>query len=54
MGVDVSHLVLVALCDTNDHVVDESADGAQSSDVLSVSVVQLNLDDVLGKVRERR
>lgn len=52
MGVDVAHLVLVALGDTNDHVVDESADGAESGDVLAGTVVHLNGDDVLLGVRE--
>lgn len=53
MGVDVAHLVLVALGDTDDHVVDESADGTESGDVLAGTVVHLNGDDVLLGVRER-
>ena len=44
MGVDVSELVLVALGDTNDHVVDQSADSAEGSDILARAVVQLNVD----------
>lgn len=52
MGVDVAHLVLVALGDTNDHVVDDGADGAESGDVLAGTVVHLNVDDVLLGVRE--
>lgn len=47
MGVDVAHLVLVALGHTNDHVVDDGADGAQGSDALPGAMVQLNRDDVL-------
>lgn len=41
MGVDVTHLVLEALGDTDDHVVDEGADGAEGGDVLPVAVVHL-------------
>lgn len=52
MCVDVAHLVLVALGDTNDHVVDEGTDGAQGSDILARAVVELDVDDVLGWVRE--
>ena len=44
MGVDVTHLVLEALGDTNDHVVDERTDGTESSDVLAGTVVHLDLD----------
>ena len=52
MGVDVSHLVLEALGHANDQVVDEGADGAEGSDVLAVAMVQLDVDDVLLRVRE--
>jgi hypothetical protein len=44
MGVDVTHLVLEALGDTNDHVVDERTDGTESGDVLAGTVVHLDLD----------
>jgi hypothetical protein len=47
MGIDVAHLVLEALGDTDDHVVDQSADGAESGDILASTVVQLNVDDIL-------
>jgi len=52
MCVDVSHLVLEALGDTDDHVVDEGTDGSEGCDVLSGTVVQLNVDDILLWVRE--
>lgn len=52
MGVDVAHLVLEALGDTDDHVVDDGADGAQSGDILAVAVVDLDRDGVLGGVAE--
>lgn len=47
MCVDISHLVLEALGDTNDQVVDESSDCAEGSDVLSGTVVQLDVDNIL-------
>jgi hypothetical protein len=53
MGVDVAHLVLEALGNTNDHVVDEGADGTESGDILTGTVVDLKSDDVgldLGEV----
>jgi hypothetical protein len=39
MGVDVSHLVLVSLGDTNDHVVDQRTHSSEGSDVFSDSMV---------------
>jgi hypothetical protein len=45
--VDVTHLVLVSLGNTEDQVVDESADGPDGSDALPRSVVELDLDQVL-------
>lgn len=47
MSVDVAHLVLEALGDTDDEVVDDGADGTQGSDTLAGTVVQLDGDDVL-------
>lgn len=52
MGIDVSHLVLEALGDTNDHVVDKGLDGTQSSDVLSVTVEHRELDLSVGDLVE--
>lgn len=52
MCVDISHLVLEALGDTNDQVVDQGTDCAESGDVLSGTVVQLDVDDILLWVRE--
>jgi hypothetical protein len=52
MGVDVSHLVQESLCDTDDQVVDQSSDCAESGDVLSCTVVKLNVDNILLGVRE--
>lgn len=44
MGVDVAHLVEEAAGDTNDQVVDDGADGAEGSDTLTGTVVQLDRD----------
>lgn len=52
MGVDISHLVLEALGDTNDQVVDKGSDGAEGSDIFPCAVVKLNVDDVLRWVGE--
>lgn len=52
MCVDVSHLVLETLGDTNDQVVDESADCPEGSDILAGTVVKLDVDDILLWVRE--
>lgn len=46
MGVDVTHLVLEALGDTDDHVVDQGADGAEGGNVLASTVVELDVDDI--------
>lgn len=47
MGVDVAHLVLEALGDTDDQVVDDGADGTEGGDALADTVVHLNRDDIL-------
>ena len=47
MGVDVAHLVQEAAGNTDDQVVDDGADGAEGSDTLASTVVQLDRDDVL-------
>jgi hypothetical protein len=47
MGVNVSHLVLEALCDTDNQVVDESSDCAEGSNILAGAVVKLDVDDIL-------
>jgi hypothetical protein len=53
MGVDVSHLVSESLGDTDDQVVDEGSDSAESGDVLARTMVELDVDDArlgLGEV----
>lgn len=59
MGVDVAHLVLEALGDTDDQVVDEGTDGSESGNGLADAMVDVDGDDVLlwraegdGDVRE--
>jgi len=63
MGIDETHLVLVTLGDTNDHVVDQRADGAEASNVLALAVpdsetetgrveldnIHVNMTEVLGQ-----
>ena len=45
MCIHVAHLVLVALCDADDQIVDDTLDGAESCDVFARAVVNLDLDD---------
>ena len=47
MCVDISHLVLEALGDTDDQVVDEGSDSTEGSNVLSCAVVEFDVDDIL-------
>ena len=46
MGVDVSHLVLITLCDADDEVSDDGLDSAESSDVFAAAVVDLDRDNI--------
>jgi hypothetical protein len=52
MGIDVAHLVLEALGDTDDQVVDDGADGTQGSDTLADTVVHLDGDNILLRATE--
>jgi hypothetical protein len=52
MCVNVSHLVLKALCDTDDQIVDEGSDCAEGSNVLSCAMVKFDLDDIFLWMRE--
>lgn len=52
MCVDVSHLVFEALRDADNQVVDEGLDCAKCSHTLAGAVVQFDVDDVSGWVRE--
>lgn len=47
MSIDVSHLVLVSPGDTGHQVLDDGLDGSEGSDILSRSVVDFDLDDLL-------
>ena len=47
VSVDVTHLVLETLGDTDDQIVDDGADGTEGSDTLTGTVVHLNGDDIL-------
>jgi len=52
MGVDVSHLVLEALRNADDQIVDECSDRSEGSDALARAVVEFDINDVFGGVRE--
>jgi hypothetical protein len=52
MGVHVAHLVLEALGDADDHVVDQRADCAEGSHILAGAVVELDVDEALLGVGE--
>lgn len=52
MSVDVSHLVLVALGDANNHVVDDGTDSTERGDGLARSMVQLDVDEIFPRVVE--
>ena len=52
MRVDVSQLVLVTLGDTSDQVVNQRLNSSQSGNVLSVTVVDGNLDQLLADLGE--
>ena len=47
MGVDVSHLVLESLGNTDDQVVDEGTDSSEGGDVLAGTMVELDVNDIL-------
>lgn len=47
MGVDVSHLVLESLGNTDNEVVDQSADSSECGDILAGAVMKLDVDDIL-------
>lgn len=52
MGIDISHLVLVALGDTSDQVSNQRLDSSQSSNVLSVTVENDDLDSSVRQLLE--
>lgn len=47
MGIDISHLVLVASRYASDKVLDDRLDSSQSSDVLSRAMMNFNLNKIL-------
>jgi len=52
MGVDVSHLVLVTLGHADNQVVDERPDCSQSRNIFPCAVVEFDVDNIFGGVRE--
>ena len=47
MGIDISHLVFVALGDTNDQVLDDGLHGSEGCDVLSRAMVDFDVYELL-------
>lgn len=52
MGVNITHLVLEALGDTDDQVVNDGADGTEGSDALADTVVHLDRDNIILRAAE--
>ena len=52
MSIDVAHLVLEALSDTNNQVIDDGADGTEGSNTLAGTVVHLDRDNILLRAAE--
>ena len=52
MGIDISHLVSIALRDTDYEIVDDGLDGSESCDILARAVVDLNRDFFLRREGE--
>lgn len=46
MGVDISHLILEALCNANDQVVDDGFDSPECSNILAGTMMQFDTDEV--------
>ena len=46
MSVDVAHLVLKSLGDTDDKVIDQRLDCSECCDILASTMVELNVDRV--------
>lgn len=52
MGVDISHFIFEAPCDSNDQIVNDSLDCSKCSNIFSCSMMQFDVDYVLRRVRE--
>lgn len=52
VSIHVTHLVLEALGDTDDQIVDDGADGTEGSDTLAGTVVHLDRDNILLRAAE--
>ena len=52
MGVDISHLVLETLANSNDQIVDDSFDCTERRHVLAGAVVEFDVDDRFRGFRE--
>lgn len=52
MGIDISHLILEALRNADDQVVDDGFDGSECCNVLAGTMMQFDNDDVFGRMGE--
>lgn len=52
MGIDISHLVLEALSNADNQVVDDCFDRSECCDILAGTVMQFDIDDVFGRMGE--
>lgn len=46
MGIDISHLILEALCNADNQVVDDGLNGSECCNVLAGTMMQFDIDDV--------
>lgn len=52
MGIDISHLILEALRNADNQVVDEGFDGSQRCNILAGTMMQFDIDDVFRRMGE--
>lgn len=52
MGVDISHLILEALRNADNQVVDDGFDGSECSNVLACTMMQFDIDEIFRRMGE--
>lgn len=52
MGIDVSHLILEALRNADNQVVDEGFDGSERCNILAGTMMEFDIDDVFRRMGE--
>lgn len=52
MGIDISHLILEALRNADNQVVDEGFDGSERCNILAGTMMQFDIDDVFRRMGE--